>query len=95
MRASIGIVGGLLLALCVSCTEYTPKPRGYFRIEPPVPSYQTLPVEDLPYTFRLSRWAGGGVASCRESGRVDQSFLSAVECEALLQLFSCHSGYAG
>lgn len=57
MRASIGIVGGLLLALCVSCTEYTPKPRGYFRIEPPVPSYQTLPVEDLPYTFRLSRWA--------------------------------------
>ena len=48
MRASIGIVGGLLLALCVSCTEYTPKPRGYFRIEPPVPSYQTLPVEDLP-----------------------------------------------
>lgn len=57
MRASIGIVGGLLLALCVSCTEYTPKPRGYFRIEPPAPSYQALPVGDLPYTFRLSRWA--------------------------------------
>ena len=93
MRASIGIVGGLLLALCVSCTEYTPKPRGYFRIEPPVPSYQTLPVEDL--YFPAFQMGGGGVASCRESGRVDQSFLSAVECEALLQLFSCHSGYAG
>lgn len=31
---STGIVCGGLLALCVSCTEYTPKPRGYFRIEP-------------------------------------------------------------
>ena len=54
---STGIVCGGLLALCVSCTEYTPKPRGYFRIEPPAPSYQALPVGDLPYTFRLSRWA--------------------------------------
>ena len=54
---STGIVCGGLLALCVSCTEYTPKPRGYFRIEPPAPSYQALPVRDLPYTFRLSRWA--------------------------------------
>ena len=54
---STGIVCGGLLALCVSCTEYTPKSRGYFRIEPPAPSYQALPVRDLPYTFRLSRWA--------------------------------------
>lgn len=54
---STGIVCGGLLALCVSCTEYTPKPRGYFRIEPPAPSYQAPPVRDLPYTFRLSRWA--------------------------------------
>ena len=54
---STGIVCGGLLALCVSCTEYTPKPRGYFRIEPPAPSYHALPVGDLPYTFRLSRWA--------------------------------------
>ena len=37
----------------------------------------------------------GGVASGRESGRVDQSLLSAVEREALLQLFPYHSGYAG
>ena len=81
---STGIVCGGLLALCVSCTEYTPKPRGYFRIEPPAPSYQALPVGDLPYTFRLSRWA-----------EVDQSLLSAVEREALLQLFPYHSGYAG
>ena len=65
MRMSTGIVCGGLLALCVSCTEYTPKPRGYFRIEPPAPSYQALPVRDLPYTFRLSdgqRW------SCLRSG---------------------------
>ena len=57
MRTSAVIVCGGLLALCVSCTEYTPKPRGYFRIEPPAPSYQALAVKDLPYTFRLSRWA--------------------------------------
>lgn len=57
MRILAGIVWILLLVLGVSCTEYTPKPRGYFRIEPPAPSYQVLPVEDLPYTFRLSKWA--------------------------------------
>lgn len=57
MRISAGIVWILLLVLGVSCTEYTPKPRGYFRIEPSAPSYQVLPVEDLPYTFQLSKWA--------------------------------------
>ena len=53
----VGMIWILLLALCASCMEYTPKPSGYFRIEPPVPSYLPLPVEDLPYTFRLSKWA--------------------------------------
>lgn len=47
----------LLLSVCMSCTEYTPKPRGYFRIEPPLSSYRALPIEDLPYTFFLSKWA--------------------------------------
>lgn len=57
MRVSTGIIWGGLLALCVSCTEYTPKPRGYFRIDSPVPSYQVFSVEDLPYTFQVSEWA--------------------------------------
>ena len=30
-----GMVFFCILLCCVSCTEYTPKPRGYFRIEPP------------------------------------------------------------
>lgn len=54
------LAGGLtwifLLICCASCSEYTPKPRGYFRIDLPVPSYRALPVEDLPYTFRISQW---------------------------------------
>ena len=92
---STGIVCGGLLALCVSCTEYTPKPRGYFRIEPPAPSYQALPVRDLPYTFRLSRWAEVELlrSGIRQGGSI--TLLSAVEREALLQLFPYHSGYAG
>lgn len=58
MRIITGTIWIFLSALCVSCTEYTPKPRGYFRIEPPVPSYNALPEElDLPYTFHLSHWA--------------------------------------
>ena len=91
MRTSAVIVCGGLLALCVSCTEYTPKPRGYFRIEPPAPSYQALAVKDIP-AFQMG---GGGTASGRESGGMDQPFLSAVEREALLQLSSCHFGYVG
>lgn len=47
----------LLVALCISCLEYTPKPRGYFRIEPPAPSYQELPLDDLPYLFKMSSFA--------------------------------------
>ncbi|GHT34092.1 hypothetical protein AGMMS49574_20980 [Bacteroidia bacterium] len=40
--------------MCVSCSEYTPKPRGYFRIEPPTPTYMSLLVNELPYSFRIS-----------------------------------------
>lgn len=53
MRIYVGILilwGGMLL----SCTEYTPKPRGYFRIEPPVAAYRELAKAHLPYTFRVS-----------------------------------------
>lgn len=47
----------LLFLISLSCTEYTPKPRGYFRIDLPKPIYQRLPVQNLPYTFNLSQWA--------------------------------------
>lgn len=45
----------LFFLLCISCTEYTPKPRGYFRIEPPQARYQILPLDSLPFTFNVSQ----------------------------------------
>ncbi|MDR1202536.1 MAG: gliding motility protein GldD [Tannerellaceae bacterium] len=48
------LIGTLLLGLCLSCSEYTPKPRGYLRIEPPAPSYRVLPLNELPYRFNVS-----------------------------------------
>jgi gliding motility-associated lipoprotein GldD len=48
------LIGILLLRVCLSCSEYTPKPRGYLRIEPPAPSYRTLSLDELPYTFTIS-----------------------------------------
>lgn len=51
------VIWVLLTGLCFSCLEYTPKPRGYFRIEPPVSSYRQLPLDDLPYTFQISSLA--------------------------------------
>ena len=40
----------MMWGMCISCVEYTPKPRGYFRIEPPIPVYQSLPDLNLPYS---------------------------------------------
>lgn len=51
----------MYILLCVSCSrstkEYTPKPRGYFRIELPQASYQVLPLDSLPYSFNVSQLA--------------------------------------
>lgn len=53
----------LLLFFCLSgaflpaCTHYTPKPRGYVRIEPPQPVYQPLATGSAPYGFHYSRLA--------------------------------------
>lgn len=44
----------ILLLSCLSCAEYSPKPRGYVRIEPPSAQYTDLTVNDLPYSFRVS-----------------------------------------
>lgn len=54
--AALGLplVCGCLLA---ACTHYTPKPRGYVRIEPPEATYAPLAADHLPYRFNLSRLA--------------------------------------
>lgn len=45
----------LMGASCSSSTDYMPKPRGYFRIEPPQARYQVLPLDSLPYSFHVSQ----------------------------------------
>lgn len=51
------LLSALLSVLSVSCTQYTPKPRGYFRIELPAHAYRQLTEENLPYAFRIFRYA--------------------------------------
>ena len=52
------ILPGLLLALagCTAAPDYTPKPKGYNRIDLPPHRYQQL-TADHPYTFEYSREA--------------------------------------
>ena len=60
--AQFGLVGGrllLLTLLCTACTsapDYTPKPKGYNRIDLPPPRYRQLP-GGHPYTFEFSQYA--------------------------------------
>jgi gliding motility-associated lipoprotein GldD len=46
----------LLISLCVSCVEYTPKPRGFFRIDMPKANYTELSLRELPYSFHVSQY---------------------------------------
>lgn len=45
------------LSFLLACTDYAPKPRGYMRIEPGTPHYVPIPLEDLPYQFKVSQLA--------------------------------------
>lgn len=47
----------LILLTVSSCTEFTPKPRGYMRIEPVSAQYTALDIDDLPYQFNISEQA--------------------------------------
>jgi len=44
----------ILAGMFFSCSEYSPKPRGYIRLEPATPHYVILPETNLPYTFHIS-----------------------------------------
>ena len=95
MRMSTGIVCGGLLALCVSCTGIYTEAARLFPYRTACPFLPGTSGKGFTLYFPAFQMGRGGVASGRESGRVDQSLLSAVEREALLQLFPYHSGYAG
>lgn len=57
MRAWCGIWLLIVICISISCVEYVPKPRGYFRIDLPQPAYKSLPELSLPYTFQISHLA--------------------------------------
>jgi len=47
----------ILISVLCSCTgrgNYTPKPKGYLRVEPPAAQYTTFDEAELPYAFSLS-----------------------------------------
>ncbi len=55
MRLAVRLILLGVVAGCMACTvEYTPKPCGYFRIEPPIATYRDTSVCGLPFSFRLS-----------------------------------------
>lgn len=48
----------LIVFLINSCSNnYTPKPLGYLRFDPPSASYTLLNLNELPYKFMISRYA--------------------------------------
>ena len=57
MKRVLSVALFLYLLIGSSCTDYTPKPRGYFRIEPPAARYQVLSLDSLPYSFNVSQLA--------------------------------------
>lgn len=58
MKLHTLVLGVVLLTLCFSCSsEYTPKPRGYNRIDLPERAYQLLDTLAIPYSFEYSRHA--------------------------------------
>ena len=64
-----GILIGLCVLACISCVDYTPKPRGYMRIEPAEARYVRLDDKDLPFEFRVS---DATVVELSDSGRVQR-----------------------
>ncbi len=49
-----GFIGCLICCCLLSCADYTPKPKGYLRIEPGTPLYAQLSETELPYAFHIS-----------------------------------------
>ena len=48
----------VFIAMLSSCTRtYTPKPKGFLRIEPPAAQYTIFDEAALPYAFSFSRYA--------------------------------------
>jgi gliding motility-associated lipoprotein GldD len=55
IKSALAIVCLILLAACVN-RDYSPKPRGFFRIDFPEKSYQSYQT-DCPFTFEYPKYA--------------------------------------
>ena len=54
MRKILFVLSSLFLLLAISCKkDYTPKPRGYFRISFPEKAYMKIDYAGLPYRFEI------------------------------------------
>ena len=54
MRKILFVLSSLFLLLVISCKkDYTPKPRGYFRISFPEKAYMKIDYAGLPYRFEI------------------------------------------
>jgi len=54
------VATAIILLCCTglsACADYTPKPRGFYRIDLPASSYNSLEIKELPYLFNVSRMA--------------------------------------
>jgi gliding motility-associated lipoprotein GldD len=49
------VITGILVGMGMSCAEYTPKPRGLYRVDIPDAHYRDFSVDDLPCAFKVSR----------------------------------------
>jgi len=57
-KIKISFIAQLLALLCLSfscANSYTPKPRGYLRIEPPAARYIRFQAGELPFSFAVSQ----------------------------------------
>lgn len=68
------LIGYMLVSLLLSCTEYTPKPKGYFRLEPTQATYIKLPVEKSPYSFSVSDKVVIELPDEQQSGWINLSY---------------------
>jgi gliding motility-associated lipoprotein GldD len=56
--AFLALVSGLLTTVLISCnSDYTPKPRGYYRIDFPERKYQVFDQPGYPYSFEYPVYA--------------------------------------
>lgn len=72
MQNRMIFIGALLLLLGACKKEYTPKPRGYFRIDFPEKTYHALK-QDLPYSFEIADYSE---ARSMSTGHADSSWIT-------------------